>query len=185
MTPSSLVVRDARLDDLEDVLRLLNEDAIREMAEDYGDLTPYREAIAEILAAPHSTVLVGEVEGTIVATAQVTWQRRMMYGAGLVCQIESVRVDSHRRGEGIGSALIGWIVDDARRRGCARAELTSNAERTDARRFYERLGFNASHVGMKLYLGHAAARAAEPPQSWGMYPAPVQPPKNAFSDRGA
>ena len=154
MTPTSgLVVRDARPSDLHDVLRLLNEDAIREVSEDYSDLTPYREAMTEILAGPHSTVLVGEVDDTIIATAQVTWQRRMMYGAGLVCQIESVRVDSRRRGEGIGSALIDWIVADARRRGCARAELTTNAKRADALRFYERLGFKASHVGMKLYLG--------------------------------
>jgi GNAT superfamily N-acetyltransferase len=148
-----LLVRDARLEDLEDVLRLLNEDAIREVSEDYSDLAPYRAAMAEILAAPHATVLVGELDSEIVATAQVTWQRRMMYGAGLVCQIESVRVDSRRRGEAIGTQLIAWIVDDARRRGCARAELTSNAERVDARRFYERLGFKASHIGMKLYLG--------------------------------
>jgi GNAT superfamily N-acetyltransferase len=148
-----LLVRDASLDDLEDVLRLLNQDAIREVVEVYGDLTPYREAMAEILAAPHSTVLVAEVGGEVVATAQVSWQRRMMYGAGLVCQIESVRVDSRRRGEGIGSGLIEWIVADARRRGCARAELTSNAKRTEARRFYEQLGFEASHIGMKLYLG--------------------------------
>jgi GNAT superfamily N-acetyltransferase len=153
-----LTVRDARLADLEDVLRLLNEDAIREVAEDYGDLTPYRAAMAEILAAAHSTVLVGEADGEIVATAQVTWQRRMMYGAGLVCQIESVRVDSRRRGEGIGSVFVQWIVDDARQRGCARAELTSNAKRIGARRFYERLGFKASHIGMKLYLGSTDSR---------------------------
>jgi GNAT superfamily N-acetyltransferase len=148
-----VLVRDARPEDLEDVLRLLNEDAIREVAEDYSDLAPYRAAMNEILAAPHSTVLVGELAGDIVATAQVTWQRRMMYGAGLVCQIESVRVDARQRGEGIGTELIAWIVDDARRRGCARVELTSNAKRVDARRFYERLGFTASHIGMKLYLG--------------------------------
>jgi GNAT superfamily N-acetyltransferase len=153
---SGLVVRDARLADLEAVLRLLDQDAIREVVEDYADLAPYRAALAEILAASHSTVLVGEVDAQIVATAQVTWQRRMMYGAGLVCQIESVRVDSRRRGAGIGSDLIGWIVDDARRRGCARVELTSNAKRADARRFYERLGFTASHVGMKRYLGDAS-----------------------------
>jgi GNAT superfamily N-acetyltransferase len=153
---SRLVVRDANLADLEDVLRLLDEDAIREVLEDYSDLTPYREAMAEILTAPHSTVLVGEVDGQIVATAQVTWQRRMVYGAGLVCQLESVRVDSNRRGEGIGATFVSWIVDDARRSGCARVELTSNAQRTDARRFYERLGFKASHIGMKLYLGEGS-----------------------------
>jgi GNAT superfamily N-acetyltransferase len=149
---SALVIRDARLDDLEEVLRLLDQDAIREVAEDYSDLTPYAEAMAEILSAPHSTVLVGEIAGEIVATAQVTWQRRMMYGASLVCQLESLRVDSRRRGEGIGGAFVEWIIADARRRGCARVELTSNARRVDTRRFYERLGFTASHVGMKLYL---------------------------------
>jgi GNAT superfamily N-acetyltransferase len=135
------------------VVALLDEDAIREVAEDYSDLTPYADAMAEIVGADHSTVLVGELDGQVVATAQVTWQRRMMYGAGLVCQVESVRVASSRRGNGLGAELLGWIVADARRRGCARVELTSNAQRTDARRFYERLGFKASHVGMKLYLG--------------------------------
>ena len=146
-------IRDARLEDLEAVLALLDEDAVREVTEDYSDLTPYAEGLAEILGADHSTVLVGEIDGTVVATAQVTWQRRLMYRAGLVCQIESVRVASRYRGRGLGSALMLEILADARRRGCARAELTSNATRADARRFYERLGFNASHVGMKLYLG--------------------------------
>jgi GNAT superfamily N-acetyltransferase len=146
-------IRDARPEDLREVIRLLDEDAIREVAEDYSDLEPYAQAMAEILAADHSTVLVGELDGAVVATAQVTWQRRMMYGAGLVCQIESVRVASPLRGRGLGTELIEWIVADARARGCARVELTSNAQRVDARRFYEQLGFRSSHIGMKLYLG--------------------------------
>lgn len=148
-----MIIRDARPDDLEKLIALLDEDAIREVAEDYTDLAPYAAALAEIVGADHSTVLVGEVDGEVVATAQVTWQRRMMYGAGLVCQIESVRVASRLRGRGLGGELIGWIVADARARGCSRVELTSNAKRLDARRFYERLGFTASHIGMKLYLG--------------------------------
>jgi GNAT superfamily N-acetyltransferase len=148
-----MIIRDAEPGDLRAVLGLLNEDAIREVPEDLTDLRPYAEALAEIVGAPHSTVLVGELSGEVVATAQVTWQRRLMYGAGLVCQIESVRVASRLRGQGHGQRLIEWIVDDARRRGCARVELTSNARRTDARRFYERLGFKASHLGFKLYVG--------------------------------
>jgi GNAT superfamily N-acetyltransferase len=150
-----MIIRDAGPGDLEAVIALLDEDAIREVSENYSDLTPYAEAMAEIVAADHSTVLVGELDGEVVATAQVTWQRRMMYGAGLVCQIESVRVASRLRGQGLGGELIGWIVDDARGRGCARVELTSNAARAGARRFYERLGFRASHIGMKLYLGES------------------------------
>jgi len=147
-----MLIRDARPDDLEALLALLQENAIREQREDLSDLTPYARALDEIVSAPHSTVLVGEHGGALVATAQVTWQRRMMYGAGLVCQIESVRVASSERGGGLGTELMQWIIADARRRGCARMELTSNAARVEARRFYERLGFRASHLGFKLYL---------------------------------
>lgn len=152
-TRPPILIRDARASDLPDLLRLLDEDAIRELSEDLSDLTPYAVALAEILAGAHSTVLVGEIDGAVVATAQVTWQRRLMYGAGLVCQVESVRVWSAHRGCGVGGELMRWIIDDAHRRGCARVELTSNARRVDARRFYERMGFRASHIGMKLYLG--------------------------------
>ena len=148
-----MLIRDARLGDLEALLQLLAVDTIREVDEDLSDLTPYTAALEEILASDHSTVLVGELDGRLVATAQVTWLRRMMYGGGLVCQIESVRVSPELRSGGLGGRLVGWILDDARARGCARVELTSNARRVDARRFYERLGFTASHVGMKLYLG--------------------------------
>ncbi len=151
-----MIVREARADDLAAILRLLDEDAIREVPENLDDLAPYAAALDEIVRAPHSTVLVGEVEGEIVATAQVTWLRRLMYGAGLVCQVESVRVTSARRGNGLGAALMAGIIDDARARGCARVELTTNAKRSEARRFYEGLGFKPSHVGMKLYLGSPA-----------------------------
>lgn len=148
-----MIIRDATRDDLGDVLRLLAEDAIREVAEDLSDLTPYAAALDEILAAPHCTVLVGEDAGEVVATAQVTWQRRLMYGAAPVCQVESVRVTSSRRGHGIGAELMAWITADACRRGCSRIELTTNAQRIDAQRFYQGLGFTPSHVGMKRYLG--------------------------------
>ena len=127
-----MLIRDARPDDLEPLLHLLGEDSIREVAEDLSDLTPYARALDEILISDHGTVLVGELDGRPVATAQVTWQRRMMYRAGLVCQIESVRVLSALRGRGLGRQLIQWIVDDARSRGCARVELTSNAERHES-----------------------------------------------------
>lgn len=147
-----MIIRDAAPEDLEAVLALLAEEAIREVREDVADLRPYAAALAEIQAALHSTVLVGELDGVLVATAQVSWLRRLMYRGGLVCSIESVRVSSEHRGRGLGTALLLEILADARRRGCARAELTSNAARADARRFYERIGFTASHVGFKLYL---------------------------------
>jgi GNAT superfamily N-acetyltransferase len=155
---SDLTIREARRDDLRALLTLLDEDAIREVGEDHSDLTPYASALEEILGSDHATVLVGELDGELVATAQVSWQRRLMYAGGLICQIESVRVSSRRRGRGIGTRLIESIIADARMRGCARAELTSNAKRRAARRFYERLGFAASHIGMKRYLDPQEAR---------------------------
>ncbi|HEY8088695.1 MAG TPA: GNAT family N-acetyltransferase, partial [Polyangiaceae bacterium] len=68
-------------------------------------------------------------------------------------QIESVHVCSSLRGRGIGSALMRFAVEEARRLGCHRVQLTSNKKRAEAHRFYGRLGFTASHEGFKLPLG--------------------------------
>ncbi|TIP32690.1 MAG: GNAT family N-acetyltransferase, partial [Mesorhizobium sp.] len=67
-------------------------------------------------------------------------------------QIEAVRVASSRRGEGLGQLLLEWAIDKCRERGCRVVQLTTNKSRTDAHRFYERLGFKASHIGYKLEL---------------------------------
>jgi GNAT superfamily N-acetyltransferase len=66
--------------------------------------------------------------------------------------IEAVRVRADVRGQGVGEGLVRWAVEEARRRGCGVVQLTSDASRVGAHRFYERLGFTASHVGMKLGL---------------------------------
>lgn len=70
----------------------------------------------------------------------------------LVAQVESVRVDAGERRRGIGAEMMRWVIGEARRRGCSRVQLTSNKSRKDAHRFYARLGFVASHEGMKLDL---------------------------------
>ena len=101
-------------------------------------------------------MLVGEVDGVIVSTCQVAWLRRLIYDGVLVCNVESVRVSAERRGEGLGAELMAYVCAEARRRRCARVELTTNRRRDRARRFYERLGFVPSHVGMKLYLRESA-----------------------------
>jgi GNAT superfamily N-acetyltransferase len=71
---------------------------------------------------------------------------------GRVAQIENVIVDPAARSLGVGAAMMGWAIDEARRRGCIRVQLTTNKARKRAHRFYERLGFTASHEGMKLAL---------------------------------
>ncbi len=140
-----MIVREATSDDLEAVVALQREDGV--------PLSAYRRAFDEITADAHQQLLVGEVDGEVVATGQLTWVRHLTYVGGLRCQVESVRVRSDRRGEGLGRLLMEHVVGLARARGAARVELTTNAERVRAQRFYADLGFVPSHVGMKLYLG--------------------------------
>jgi GNAT superfamily N-acetyltransferase len=152
----SLVIREARRDELAPLLRMLAEDAIREIDENVphaDDVDPrYVAAFEELTADPNALLLVGELDGELVATAQLNFIRQLSYFGGLIAQVESVRTISRLRGQGIGKAMIDWVIAESRRRGCARLQLTTNARRVDAHRFYERLGFKASHVGMKLYL---------------------------------
>ena len=105
----------------------------------------YLWAFDAIDADARNTLAVAEDDGLVVASMQVTY----IPGLGL---LEAVRVRSDRRGEGIGQALVTWAIDQARSRGCGLVQLTTDKSRTDAHRFYERLGFVASHEGMKLVL---------------------------------
>ncbi|MBM7785586.1 GNAT family N-acetyltransferase [Tenggerimyces flavus] len=152
----SLVIREAVAADLPPLLRMLAEDSIREVAENVPSSSEvdgrYVCAFAQIAADPNSLLLVAELSGELVATAQLNFIRQLSYFGGLIAQVESVRTVSHLRGQGIGKTLMDWVIDESRRRGCARLQLTTNVARVDAHRFYERLGFKASHVGMKLYL---------------------------------
>jgi GNAT superfamily N-acetyltransferase len=151
-----VIVRDAAAGDLPAVLALLREDVIREVDESALEVDVYRPAFEEILAADHLLLLVGEEDGEIVATAQVTWLRHLSYGGRLKCHVESVRVRSDLRGGGRGRLLMRHIVGLARARGAARIELTTNRRRARAHDFYTSLGFVPSHIGMKLYLGGEA-----------------------------
>ena len=150
---SGLLVREAVPADLGAIVALQREDVIREVHEDDVPVSAYRAAFDEITDDPRQQLRVGEVDGEVVATAQVTWVRRLTYVGGEMGIVESVRVRSDLRGRGLGEQLMRHVLDLARGRGAVRVELTTNAQRTAARRFYDRLGFTASHVGMKYYLG--------------------------------
>ena len=146
------MIREAQITDLRAILALLDEDVIRDFVEPASPSADQHAALEELIADPVHDVLVDERDGQLMATAQVSWLRVLIYDGGLLCQVESVRTSSDRRGEGIGRALMHHIIDRARERGCARVQLTTNAQRVRAHAFYERLGFTASHVGMKLDL---------------------------------
>ena len=97
---SALLIRAARPEDLEAVVALLREDVIREVDESEVPATSYAAAFEEICDDAHQDLLVGEVDGEVVATAQLTWVRHLTYVGGLMCTLESVRVRSDLRGRG-------------------------------------------------------------------------------------
>jgi GNAT superfamily N-acetyltransferase len=109
-------------------------------------------AFEAIEGDPDNAVYVAELEGAVLGTFQLTFIRQLSYGGCLVAQVESVHVHSSARSRGIGAAMMAFAIEEARRRGALRIQLTSNVRRTRAHEFYERLGFVASHKGMKLYL---------------------------------
>lgn len=147
-----LRIRDAGPQDLEAILALAAEDSQHYFDEPETVTENQRAALVEITADAHQQMLVGEVDGSVVCTAQVTWMRMLSADGGLYCQVEAVRTASARRGGGIGASLMAHVEAEARERGAARIQLTSNRQRTRAHAFYERLGYEASHVGLKKYL---------------------------------
>jgi ribosomal protein S18 acetylase RimI-like enzyme len=152
-----LGVRRATASDLTDVIRLLADDGLgrtREaIPEPGGALDPrYAAAFAAIEADPNQALLVGLDGGELVACCQLTIIPGLSRVGALRGQIESVRVAAAHRNRGIGRQLISHAIEEARRRGCALVQLTTDKTRLDARRFYESLGFIATHEGMKLQL---------------------------------
>ena len=131
---SGLWVREAVPDDLGAIVALQREDVIREVSEGDVPVAAYRAAFDEITADAHQQLLVGELDGEVVATAQVTWIRRLTYVGGEMGVVESVRVRSDLRGRRLGEQLMRHVLDLARRRGAVRVELTTNAQRDAARR---------------------------------------------------
>nr|WP_229789969.1 GNAT family N-acetyltransferase [Pilimelia terevasa] len=131
---------------------MLADDPLGAARESPDDLTPYAAAYAVIDADPHQLLAVAERDGRVVGTLQLTFLPGLARRGTTRAQIEAVRVASGERGSGLGATLMEWAVEQARDRGCGLVQLTSDSSRTDAHRFYERLGFKASHVGFKLDL---------------------------------
>ncbi len=154
----ALRIRRAERRDLAAIVALLADDALGQGREAATTPLPasYAAAFVEIDADPRQFLLVAELDGAVVGTLQLTILPYLTYQGGRRAQIEAVRVHRDRRGQRLGERLFHWAIDEARRQGCHLVQLTTNAARGDAQRFYERLGFVASHVGMKLDLTTAA-----------------------------
>jgi GNAT superfamily N-acetyltransferase len=180
VTHTRVAIRPATKADLAAILRLFSEDELlraRSPEERGGTQSEAGEerrspadavsdahvaAFDAIAADPNNGVYVAEADERIVGTFQLTFIRQLSYGGCLVAQVESVFVDGNARSLGVGTIMMDMARQEAERRGALRLQLTSNLKRERAHRFYERLGYQATHKGMKLYLQPPSrARKAE------------------------
>ena len=115
-------------------------------------LAVYDAAFDRIRAEPQHRLVVAELDGVLVGTLQLTVIPGLSRRGATRGLVEAVRVDSSVRAGGVGTQLLRWAIEAARESGCTLVQLTTDASRTDAHRFYERLGFVGSHLGFKLAL---------------------------------
>jgi GNAT superfamily N-acetyltransferase len=151
---ASMRIRPATRSDLSAIQAMLADDSISRSRSGFAaHVTPAIErAFEEIAADANNELVVGESVGEIVATLQLTFIAGLSRNGMRRALVEAVRVRSDRRDRGLGEELLRWAVARARERGCGIVQLTTDKRRGDAQRFYARLGFVASHEGMKLDL---------------------------------
>jgi len=147
-----VIFREATRHDLPAIIALLADDVLGK-ARDFTVVDEaYERAFADIDADSRNHLIVADDGGEIVACMQITYIPGLGRHGSERSQIEAVRVRSDRRGHGVGRDMMVWAIEQARQRGCAMMQLTTDKSRLDAHRFYTRLGFVASHEGMKLPL---------------------------------
>jgi GNAT superfamily N-acetyltransferase len=147
-------IRRAVLEDLPRIVALMHGGSVTAPVEQLGPPLPaaYEAAFRAIQGSAYFSVWVAEVAGEVVGTFQFSAMPNLSNVGRPVAQVESVHVAAARRGQGVGAVMMQWAIAEARRLGCFRLQLTSNKLREDAHRFYRRLGFVDSHLGMKLKL---------------------------------
>ena len=146
--------RTATPTDLPAIIALLMDDPLGKLREDLGTpLNPvYLAAFEAIERDPNQLLVVADMAGEVVGSLQLTFIPGLSRLGMWRGQIEAVRVASSQRGSGVGKAMIRWAIEECRRRGCGLVQLTTDKRRIEAHRFYDGLGFKASHEGMKLAL---------------------------------
>jgi len=154
LNPQDLVIRPARADDLPQIVAIFAQDELG----GHGDTTDaaaagaYLQAFEAIEASPNDRLYVAELDGEVAGTFQTTLITSLTGRGATNMTIEAVQTRPDLRGRGIGAAMIRFAIERAREAGVRQVQLTSNAARVDAHRFYERLGFSKSHVGFKMKL---------------------------------
>ena len=155
LSSGTVVLRAAEAADVPAIVALIAADqlgATRDGVASPSDLAPYLRAFDAIDRDPAHVLLVAQFDGEVVGTLQLSYLPGLARRGALRAQVEAVRVREDHRGGGLGAAMLDWAVGAARERGCALVQLASDKSRVGAHRFYERLGFVASHEGFKLTL---------------------------------
>lgn len=149
-----LTFRDATADDVLSIVRMYADDALGESREDVAEPLGegYLDAFHEIDSDPRHRLVVVIQDGDTVGTLQLSFLPHLVLRGACRAQIEAVRVRSDRRGTGLGKMMFEWAIEQARLNGCRLVQLTTNTDRDDAHRFYAGLGFEPTHIGMKLVL---------------------------------
>lgn len=149
-----VTLRPALRGDVPAIVAMLADDVLGQSREVTTEPLPadYYRAFDALARDPNNRLLIAEVNGEIVGTLQITFIHGLSRQGARRALIEAVRVASLHRGKGFGEQIVREAVEMARREGCAMVQLTSDKSRKDAQRFYARLGFEASHEGMKLML---------------------------------
>ena len=151
---AELVFRPARREDVTRIVQLLADDPLGAGRERFESPLPdnYYAAFDRIEASDGNSLIVAELGGVVVGCLQMTLIPGLSNQGADLALIEGVRVDTTLRGQGLGGQLIEWALEQARTRGCQAVELFTHKTRTDAHRFYDRLGFEQSHVGYRIKL---------------------------------
>src|SRR5690349_17146707 len=147
-----LEIRAAVAEDIPAIVGMLADDPLGAQRESPDDLSPYLTALERLTADPNQRLVVAVSKGRVVGTLQLTIVPGLSRRGSTRSIIEGVRVHADERGSGLGTRFVEWAVEESRRENCQLVQLTSDTTRTDAHRFYERLGFVASHAGFKLQL---------------------------------
>lgn len=149
-----LIIREAREADLAALIALFAADDIG----GHGDTTDeaafpdYLRAFSAIAISPDQTLYVAELSGEVAGTFQTSIATTLTGRGASFMIIEAVQTRDDLRGQGIGRQMIEFCIAEAKSRGFSRVQLISNGKRKDAHRFYERLGFEPSHLGFKMAL---------------------------------
>lgn len=154
MTARETHFRLATRADLPSIVRMLADDDLGSQREQVQHPLPetYDLAFEQIVRDANHELIVAERDGEVIGTLHLMFLPSISFQGGLRAQVESVRVDKRFQGQGIGSAMMRWTIERARQRGAHVMQLTTHKTRRDAHRFYGRLGFESSHLGMKLSL---------------------------------